>query len=37
MKDLVETLAKEFEVQIIMCLDVDVYPDFALGNVIEVE
>ena len=36
-KSLIESLANDFQLQIIMCLDLDVYPDFALGNVVEVE
>ena len=37
MKELIESLASDFGVQIVMCLDVENYPEFALGNVIELE
>jgi hypothetical protein len=35
MRGLVETLASEFDVQFILNIDADVYPEFMLGNVIE--
>lgn len=36
MRALLETLTEEFGIQIILCIDTDAYPDFALGRVIEV-
>lgn len=35
MRGLVETLAEEFGVQFILNIDADVYPEFMLGNVVE--
>lgn len=37
MRGLVEALASEFDVQFILNIDADVYPEFMLGNVIELE
>lgn len=36
MRGLIEMLAKDFDVQFILCIDIDQYPTFALGNIIEV-
>lgn len=37
MRSLIEDLANEFQVQFIINIDADVYPEFTLGNVIELE
>lgn len=35
MRELVESLATEFGVQFIVCIDGDAYPEFVIGNVVE--